>query len=116
MRDTRTKAPRKGSALVTVHFPSGDMVVSLERWKEMQRRARSAVGRLGGRPSSGRPPTNEQLFARLHDIWFKKRFHRRGMKAALAKLVNDLAAEYEVDERQARRWISRSPIAHLKRR
>jgi hypothetical protein len=112
---TRSKAPRKVSGIVTIHFPSGDMVVSLERWAEMQRRARSAVGSLGGRPRAGKTPTNEQLFERLRDLWFKKRFYRRGAKAALARLVKEVAVEFQVDERQVRRWISRSPLAHLRR-
>ena len=112
---TRSKAPRKRSGIVTIHFPSGDVVVSsLERWEEMQRRA-SAVGSLGGRPSVGKAPTDEQLFERLRDIWFKKRFYRRGVKAALARLVKDIADEFQVDERQVRRWITGSPLAYLRR-
>jgi hypothetical protein len=89
------------------------MVFSLERWEEMQRRARGAVGRLGGRPPAGKTPTREQLFKRLHHIWFEKRFYRRGRKAAFAQLVKEVAAEFQVDERQVRRWII--PLAHLRR-
>ena len=111
---TRSKAPRKSSGIVTIRFPSGDMVVSLERWEQMQR-ARSVVGSLGGRPTARKTPTHEQLSERLRDIWFKRRFYRRGKKAALAQLVKDVAVDFQVDERQVRRWISRSPLAHLRR-
>jgi hypothetical protein len=78
----------------------------------------SHAGSLGGRPLSGkRRPTDQQLAERLYTLWWSNRsLRRRGIKAALAQFVRDLATEYDCDERTARRWIASNPLFDLLRR